>query len=583
MLDLGTLRIGVKVDNTKANQQLKEIGDSTNSLGSKVSGTTGKFGKLSAGIKAIGGVAIAASAAAATAVVAIGKKALESYADYEQLTGGIETLFKESSDQVMKYAENAYKTSGLSANEYMDTVTSFSASLLQSLDGDTAKAAEKADLAITDMSDNANKMGTSMESIQNAYQGFAKQNYTMLDNLKLGYGGTKEEMQRLLNDAEKISGQKFDLSNYADIVDAIHVVQTEMGITGTTAKEAATTISGSFGMLKSSWENLLVGFADNDANLDSLIDNVVSSAETVLDNVLPVINTIAGRVAKYLPVLIEKIASKLPDIIGIGITIIKSLIEGIISALPDLIASLSQIIAEIVTNLLSAMPRLIALGAKLILALIKGFPKAVVSLVRAIKNIITKMISTFFANLGSFKDVGIKILKALWEGFKYIWKSIINWVAEKIKSIINKFKNISLLEIGKKILNSLWNGLKSVWSGIAGWIGGVVDKIKNFLGLADEAKENKDIVDNPDPSKPRKSHRIGLSEVPYDNYAANLHKGEMVLTQAEAQRYKKSLNTSVNNYTVNFNGTYGFNNTKDIDYFMEEAEKMIKRRGLISC
>ena len=192
--------------------------------------------KLGSGLATAAKVGAAAVAAAGTAIVAIGKQAVEQYAEYEQLVGGVETLFKQSSDVVQQYAANAYKTAGMSANEYMETVTSFSASLLQSLGGDTEAASKYADMAITDMSDNANKMGTSMESIQNAYQGFAKQNYTMLDNLKLGYGGTKEEMQRLLDDAEKLSGVEYDISSYADIVDAIHVVQTEMGITGTTAK-----------------------------------------------------------------------------------------------------------------------------------------------------------------------------------------------------------------------------------------------------------------------------------------------------------------------------------------------------------
>src|SRR5574344_1381281 len=190
--------------------------------------------KLKSGLATAAKVGAAAVAAAGTAIVAVGKQAIEKYAEYEQLVGGVETLFKKSADTVMGYAENAYKTAGLSANEYMNTVTSFSASLLQSLGGDTKAAAEKANVAITDMSDNANKMGTSMEMIQNAYQGFSKQNYTMLDNLKLGYGGTKAEMERLLEDAEKISGVEYDISSYADVVDAIHVVQTEMGITGTT-------------------------------------------------------------------------------------------------------------------------------------------------------------------------------------------------------------------------------------------------------------------------------------------------------------------------------------------------------------
>ena len=223
---------------------------------------------LQSKVNTIGGnIAKGMAAALAGASVAIGKittDAVNAFADYEQLVGGMETLFKDSAGNALDYAVNAYKTAGLSMNDYMETVTSFSASLIKSLGGDTEKAVSYADMAITDMSDNANKMGSSMESIQNAYQGFAKQNYTMLDNLKLGYGGTKEEMKRLLKDAQAISGVKYDLSSYADVVAAIHVIQTEMGITGTTAKEAASTISGSVSMMKSAWSNMLVAIANED-------------------------------------------------------------------------------------------------------------------------------------------------------------------------------------------------------------------------------------------------------------------------------------------------------------------------------
>ena len=221
-------------------------------------------------------------AAAGAAAVAIAKNSLEAYADYEQLVGGVETMFKENSDLMLSYAKDSYKTAGISANEYMETVTGFSAAMIKSLGGNTAEAAKLADTAITDMADNANKMGTSMESIQNAYQGFAKQNYTMLDNLKLGYGGTKEEMQRLIDDANKIResqgiNTKLSIDSFADITTAIHEVQTEMGITGTTAKEAGSTISGSVNTMKAAWQNLLVGIADDSADFDSLINNFVDS------------------------------------------------------------------------------------------------------------------------------------------------------------------------------------------------------------------------------------------------------------------------------------------------------------------
>lgn len=246
---------------------------------------------------------------------------VRSYADYEQLVGGVETLFKNSSAKVMKYAEEAYLTAGLSANEYMETVTSFSASLLQSLGGDTEKAADVADMALRDMSDNANKMGTSMESIQNAYQGFAKQNYTMLDNLKLGYGGTKSEMQRLLKDAEKITGVKYDINNLNDVYQAIHVIQTELGITGTTQEEAEKTISGSWARLKAAWQNLLVSFADPNGDVDKAMDAVFKSVRTLISRIRPVlrkaIKNMVASFGKALPEVLKIFSSDvLPGIKG---------------------------------------------------------------------------------------------------------------------------------------------------------------------------------------------------------------------------------------------------------------------------
>jgi len=252
----------------------------------KLGGTLGKVGGAAVGgVKAAVGVASAAIGGAAAAIGGLVTASVNAYGSYEQLVGGVDTLFKDSSKKVQDYANNAYKTAGMSANQYMETVTGFSASLLQSLGGDTAKAAEYANSAVIDMSDNANKMGTSMDVITTTYQGFAKQNFTMLDNLKLGYGGTKEEMQRLLDDAGKISGIKYDISSYADVTQAIHVMQESMGIAGTTAKEASSTIQGSVSAMKSSWSNLLVGMADDSQDIQPLIDNFVASVGTVMENI----------------------------------------------------------------------------------------------------------------------------------------------------------------------------------------------------------------------------------------------------------------------------------------------------------
>lgn len=278
-----------------------DMGVEIKDAGDKADKSKERFSKLGSVLKGVGVAMGAVVTAAAATAVKLGKEVVNAYADYEQLVGGVDTLFKGSSQKLQSYASNAYKTAGLSANDYMDTVTGFSASLIQSLGGDTDKSVKYADMAITDMADNANKMGTDMSLIQNAYQGFAKQNYTMLDNLKLGYGGTKEEMQRLLSDAEKISGVKYDISSYADVVDAIHVMQESMDIAGTTAKEAEGTISGSVNALKSSVTNLVVGFGDANADLDVLCENVVTAFQTVLENISPIVEISSQPCRQSLP------------------------------------------------------------------------------------------------------------------------------------------------------------------------------------------------------------------------------------------------------------------------------------------
>lgn len=286
---MGSFKDEVKKYAKDANSTIKKMGDGV-----------AKVGKM------IGKAITAGAAAAGAGVVALGKKALDCYGNYEQLVGGIQTLFKDSAGTVEQYAKDAYKNQQMSANQYMDIATSFSASLLQGLGGDTAEAAKITDMAITDMADNANKMGSSMESIQNAYQGFAKQNYTMLDNLKLGYGGTKEEMERLLADAEKLTGVHYDISNLGDVYSAIHAVQEEMGITGTSAKEAATTIEGSIAMMKAAWQNWLTGLMDNDADINQLTQDLIDSVSQVIDNIAP-------RIGEFFDSLVESIHNALAD------------------------------------------------------------------------------------------------------------------------------------------------------------------------------------------------------------------------------------------------------------------------------
>lgn len=345
-----------------------------------------QFGSaLKSGLAVAAKAAAAATVAAAGAVIALTKSAAENYGEYEQLVGGVETLFKDSAGTVEEYAKNAYQTAGLSANEYMETVTSFSASLLQSMGNDTAAAAEKADQAITDMSDNANKMGTDMQSIQNAYQGFAKQNYTMLDNLKLGYGGTKEEMQRLIDDANALNAAQgnytnYSIESYADIVDAIHTVQTEMGITGTTALEASTTIEGSIGAMKAAYANFVTGLGNDNADISELSSQLIQSVGTVAENVLPVVETVLKNIAEAVqrdgPEMIEKFVSyaieKLPEVISLGLQMVISLVKGLAQNIPQLVTSVLNMMATIVKTIWESLPDIIEVGKNIVLGLWEG-------------------------------------------------------------------------------------------------------------------------------------------------------------------------------------------------------------------
>lgn len=338
---------------------IEEAGDAAKDAESKVSG----FGSAA---KAAGVVAAAAFAAATAAAVSLGKDVIESYGEYEQLVGGIDTLFKDSSAMMQEYANNAYKTAGMSANDYMSTATSFSASLIQSLGGDTEAAVKYADMAITDMADNANKMGTDIGLIQNAYQGFAKQNYTMLDNLKLGYGGTKEEMERLLADATAISGIEYDISSYADVVDAIHAIQESMGVAGATAAEAEHTIEGSMNSMKAAVANLVVGFGNADADIEQLCNNVVDAFQDVLTNITPIIENIIAALPTALNALLETVVELLPTLLEIGGEIVFSIADGIIDNIPQIVKAGEKLIGRLASGIFKSIPDLIKMLGSII-------------------------------------------------------------------------------------------------------------------------------------------------------------------------------------------------------------------------
>lgn len=460
------------------------------------------FAKVAGGV---GKVAAGALAAGTAAVIGFTKQAVSSFGEYEQLVGGVETLFKDSAGIVQEYADKAYQTAGLSANKYMETVTSFSASLLQSLGGDTAKAANVADMAIIDMSDNANKMGTSMESIQNAYQGFAKQNYTMLDNLKLGYGGTKTEMERLLADASKLSGIEYDISSFSDVAEAIHVIQTEMGITGTTSAEAAETIQGSVGSIKAAWENLITAIGSGD-DLEPYIDNVVNTALTAVGNLAPTIQQSLqgiGELAKGLAPIItqqlpELVSSLLPPLLDAATSLVDGLVQALPSILQTLVALLPGVVENICSILIDNLPMLLDVALQMIVELANGIAQALPTLIPQIVELVISIVDTLLNNIDMLIDAAINLVMALVEGIVTATPRLI----EKIPEIIIKIweaiiRNLpKILQAGVELILTLVKGIVNNYAKVFEVGKQLIDKVKDgFLQKIDDAKTwGKDMI-----------------------------------------------------------------------------------------
>lgn len=462
-------------------QKLDEEGENTKKFGEKLLNVLGGVGA------AVGSATVAAVGAAASAVVDITKQAVASYAEYEQLVGGVETIFKDSADKVKEYASEAYKNAGVSANEYMDTVTSFSASLIQGLEGDTSKAAEYANRAIVDMSDNANKMGTSMESIQNAYNGFAKQNYTMLDNLKLGYGGTREEMVRLIEHAASLTDVQKELNvtvdagsmSFDNIINAISVVQKELGITGTTAEEASSTIEGSMNMLKGAWKDLLTSLAGGGVELSTAIDNLMSSAEALITNLIPVVEKtlygigsliqgVAPMIAKRLP---ELISTLVPMLMDTAISIVDALVENLpmlVQSIADAVISILPQLVETAVNLLDSLmndilPTLFEVAIELVLALGEGIADNAEKIISSIVTLIIFITKTVIENLPKIIDVGLKIILAIIMGILDNIDKIGQAIGEMIPMIVLAIAEAlpTFIELGGKIILALIVGIVS--------------------------------------------------------------------------------------------------------------------------
>ena len=512
MLDLGFLRIGIKADTAQAKAELKgfekgleDVDSTAQSSSSKIKDALGKFAPIAA----------TAAAAVGAAAVAITKAGLDAYAQYEQLAGGVETLFGESADVVKGYADEAYKNAGMSANKYMETVTGFSASLLQSLGGDSAAAAEYANQAVIDMSDNANKMGTSMESIENAYQGFAKQNYTMLDNLKLGYGGTKEEMQRLIDDANRVkeaNGEMADLSidSFADVTEAIHIVQEEMGIAGATAEEAASTIEGSVNQMKGAWDNWLTGLANPDADMALLTENLINSVITVGQNVLPAIGRIIQSIADLIPQIFDKIKAMLPQQFQNIINDCGTLVDGIKNlfiAFFPLVQAIWQSGFDVVKNIVQTAMNIIENVIKLVSSIIKGdwqgAWEAIKGLASSVWNGIKNIINSGINAVKNIINAILQVIRNLWNGawngissfLSSIWGTMKSSVSNGINGIVDFFRNMPsrilsalgnvgnlLVNAGKQIIDGFLNGLKSAFGKVQDFVGGIGDWIAAHKG-----------------------------------------------------------------------------------------------------
>lgn len=465
------------------------------------------------------------------ATAAIGKALSASISEgaaLEQSLGGIETLFKDSADKVKANAAKAYQTAGMSANDYMELTTSFSASLLSSLAGDTSKAADVADMAMVDMSDNANKMGTNMEDIKNAYQGFAKQNYTMLDNLKLGYGGTKSEMERLLADAQKISGVEYNIDNLSDVYSAIHVIQGQLDITGTTAKEAATTISGSFNQMKAAAKNVMgeialgmdVGPALNElantiitfaaGNLLPTVWNVISALPSAIVTfvtalgpqlfaaVSGLIPQIASGITTGIPTLYQSamqlmdqfnigIQEQLPTLLQKGVDFISNIVNGILQNLPQVITMAGNVITYFVNTIISMLPTVLSAGARLLLRLVNGIINNLPQITQAAVTAIVRFVASIGQNLPQILQSGITIIAKLAAGLIRAIPNLVGQIPAIISAIVNAFTSQNWGRIGINIISGIASGLRSaahmLWDAVKGVLGGFKENVLAFFGI----------------------------------------------------------------------------------------------------
>ena len=436
---------------------------------------------------------------AVVAAAGIGKAIAASVSEgakLQQSLGGVETLFKENADLVVKNAREAYKTAGVSSNEYMEGVTSFAASLLQSTSGNTKKAAEVSDMAYRDMSDNANKMGTNMQDIQNAYQGFAKQNYTMLDNLKLGYGGTKSEMQRLLADAQKLTGVKYDINNLSDVYEAIHAIQDNLQITGTTALEAATTVSGSASQMKSAFKDALGSIAIGE-NVQQSFANLAMTVKTfVFDNLIPMIMEIFRNIPEGLMAFMTTMG---PMLMQEGTKLINNLSQGFTTGLPTLISKAGEIVTNLISGFTQNAPQLIQSGVDLIKNLAQGLINNLPLLLVKAGEIILQLVDAFLTVAPELLSAGVELITSLATGIAQNLPQILSTIAQFLVQLVQKIveKAPEFLEKGKELITKLKEGMESVKDAAKQAVVTIITSIIEFLAskASDFLTKGKELID----------------------------------------------------------------------------------------
>lgn len=476
----------------------------TEELGGAAESAGGSAGSR-AGSAMVGALGVAARAGAAavsvvaTGVGAITTQAVNAYAEYEQLTGGIETLYGDASATMMQYAQEAATATGQDMNSYMESAIATSAAMISAVEGDQARAAELTNMSMIDMADNANKLGTDMEAVQNAYRGFSRGNFTMLDNLALGYAGTREGMQQLLNDAQAISGVEYNIDSYSDIVEAIHTVQEEMGIAGTTANEASETISGSLGAVQASWQNLITNVANPDADLTSMIDTLIGNVEVAATNLIPVISNALSGISQVIVTLAPIIAAELPGLVSqivpplltAASSILEALAQGLLMALPTLAPIAADLIVNFVQFTISNLPLVIDCAIQIILAILEGLTVAMPQLIPAAADAIVTIVTALIDNIDLLVNASLQLVIALADGLIQATPSLIAAVPTLVGSLVTELASMTqpfvdaALGWGSDIISGLVQGIQNGISVVEGAVSNVASSIRDFIGFSE--------------------------------------------------------------------------------------------------